>query len=61
MGICEGRDINVLRSGDPMILSVVGSRIAVSRHLAESVQVVCAETNGRTVPAESAGAGNGVR
>ena len=39
LGICSGRRLTVLRSGDPMILRVVGSRIAVSRSLARSVVV----------------------
>ncbi len=39
LGICEGREVSVLQSGDPMILSVVGSQVAVSRHLAEEIQV----------------------
>lgn len=39
LGICEGRKVTVLQSGDPMILGVVGTQVAVSRHLAASVQV----------------------
>lgn len=40
LGICEGRELTVLQSGDPMILGVVGTQVAVSRHLAEGIQVV---------------------
>jgi len=39
MGICDRRTITVLQAGDPMILSVVGAKVAVSRYLAECVQV----------------------
>lgn len=39
LGICEGRDVTVLQSGDPMILGVVGTQVAVSRHLAACIQV----------------------
>jgi len=39
MGICDRRTITVLQAGDPMILSVVGARIAVSRYLADFVEV----------------------
>lgn len=43
MGICDRRTIIVLQAGDPMIISVVGAKIAVSRYLAECVQVGDAE------------------
>ncbi len=43
MGICNRRSITVLQAGDPMILSVIGTRIAVSRYLAECVQVIAAD------------------
>ena len=38
-GICQGRVLNVLHTGDPMIVRVVGSRVGVSRKLAERVIV----------------------
>ena len=49
LGICENRRIDVLQTGDPMIVRVVGSRIGVSRSLARSIQVTSAETE--VVPA----------
>ncbi len=46
MGICDRRMITVLQAGDPMILSVVGARIAVSRYLADCVHVTDEQTVG---------------
>jgi len=43
MGVCEGRKIEVVKRGDPLIIRVLGSRIGVSARLASGVQVeVCA-------------------
>jgi Fe2+ transport system protein FeoA len=39
MGVCLGRTIEVVKSGDPLILKVFGSRIGLSARLAEHVQV----------------------
>ena len=39
MGICGGRHITIMQSGDPMILRVVGARIGLSRELATTVIV----------------------
>ena len=39
MGICSGRHITIVQSGDPMILRVVGARIGLSRELAATVIV----------------------
>ena len=39
MGICEGRQLQLLQDGDPVILRVVGCRIGVSRQLAGQVWV----------------------
>ena len=39
MGVCAGRRIQLLQSGDPLILSVVGCRLGVSRLLASQVVV----------------------
>ncbi len=39
MGVCSGRPLEVVRAGDPMILSVAGTRIGVSRKLARIVFV----------------------
>ncbi len=49
LGICENRRLEVLQTGDPMIIRVVGSRIGVSRSLARSIQVTSADTE--VVPA----------
>ena len=39
MGVCEGRTVEVVQTGDPLILKVFGSRIGVSARLAERVLV----------------------
>lgn len=39
LGVCDGRPIEVMQPGDPMVLRVVGARIGVSRMLARSVRV----------------------
>lgn len=39
LGICEGRNLEVLHNGDPMIVRVVGTRVGVSRRLAAKVIV----------------------
>lgn len=39
LGICEGRVIEVIATGDPMIVQVGGSKIGLSRRLATSVFV----------------------
>lgn len=42
LGVCVGRRVELLRSGDPLILKVFGSRLGVSAELAARVQVeVC--------------------
>ena len=40
LGICEGKWIHVIQSGDPLIIQVAGCRIGISRHLACNVHVV---------------------
>lgn len=40
MGVCEGRTIELIMRGDPLILKVFGSRVGVSARLAERVMVV---------------------
>ena len=37
MGICVGREIQLVQQGDPLIARVVGMRIGLSRRLAEHV------------------------
>lgn len=39
LGICTGRRVELVQSGDPMIVRVVGSRVGISRRLAERVLV----------------------
>ncbi len=39
MGICEGRQLQLVQKGDPLIVRVVGCRVGVSRRLAERVWV----------------------
>lgn len=39
MGICLGRTLEVLKSGDPLIVKVYGTRIGLSARLAEQILV----------------------
>jgi len=39
MGVCEGRKVMMIKSGDPMIVRVLGSRIGISARLAHRVFV----------------------
>lgn len=39
MGLCAGRNIELIKQGDPMILRVFASRVGVSRRLGERVMV----------------------
>ncbi len=39
MGVCSGRKVRLVRRGDPMILCVWGTRVGVSRRLAQQVYV----------------------
>lgn len=39
LGICSGRRIQLVKTGDPLILRVIGSRIGLSRRLAQCVIV----------------------
>jgi Fe2+ transport system protein FeoA len=42
LGVCVGRKVMLVQSGDPLILKVLGSRIGVSARLAARVKVeVC--------------------
>lgn len=42
LGVCEGRSIEVLRTGDAWVVRVLGSRIGISRELASSVLLTAA-------------------
>jgi Fe2+ transport system protein FeoA len=39
MGVCAGRQVEVLQHGDPLIIRVFGSRIGLSARLAAHVRV----------------------
>lgn len=39
MGICTGRRLEVIKSGDPLIVRVFGSRIGLSARMASHVMV----------------------
>jgi Fe2+ transport system protein FeoA len=39
LGVCEGRVIELVRSGNPLILRVFGTQVGVSRRLADRVLV----------------------
>lgn len=39
MGLCVGREIEVVRQGNPLILRLLGARIGVSNRLARHVVV----------------------
>jgi Fe2+ transport system protein FeoA len=39
LGVCVGRCVQLVKSGDPMIISVVGARVGLSARLAAEVFV----------------------
>ncbi|MCC5845602.1 MAG: ferrous iron transport protein A [Verrucomicrobia bacterium] len=39
MGVCIGRRVEVIKTGDPLIIRVFGSRIGLSARMAEHVMV----------------------
>lgn len=39
LGLCEGRTVQVVSAGDPLIVRVLGSRVGLSAQLAAQVQV----------------------
>ena len=39
LGICEGRELELISSGDPMIVRVAGAQVGLSRQLASAVSV----------------------
>lgn len=55
LGVCVGRRLQLVKTGDPMIISVVGARIGLSARLAAEVLVnpVAAEDS-TSVPLASA-------
>jgi Fe2+ transport system protein FeoA len=54
LGICIGRQVQVVKQGDPLIVSVVGARIGLSARLASAVTVQVAEAS-RTSALSAAG------
>lgn len=42
LGLCEGRQIEILRTGDAWVVRVLGSRIGLSSQLAASVVLAAA-------------------
>lgn len=39
LGVCVGRRIQLLKAGDPMVITVVGARVGLSARLAADVRV----------------------
>ncbi|MCA9260499.1 MAG: ferrous iron transport protein A [Planctomycetales bacterium] len=39
LGICVGRRIQVVKTGDPLIVRVLGTRVGISQRLAAEVRV----------------------
>ena len=39
LGVCVGRRVQLVKAGDPMIISVVGARVGLSARLAADVRV----------------------
>lgn len=39
LGLCAGRQVQLLRSGDPLIVRILGTRVGLSARLAEKVLV----------------------
>ena len=46
MGICVGRQVQLIQAGDPLILRVLGTRVGLSARLAAGIGVVA--TAGQT-------------
>lgn len=46
LGVCQGRRVELVRSGDPMVLKIFGTRLGLAGSLAARVQVeICAPDN----------------
>lgn len=39
LGICEGRDVEIVRRGEPLVVRTCGSRIGIALSLARRIQV----------------------
>ncbi len=53
LGICEGRPLEVVQAGDPMILRVIGTNIGLSKQLAELVTVEIPASVPAELPADT--------
>ena len=52
LGLCVGRKLQVVKTGDPLIVRVLGSRLGLSARLAERVFVtICSNSGDAAVPA----------
>jgi Fe2+ transport system protein FeoA len=40
LGVCVGRRVQLVKAGDPLIISVVGARVGLSARLAAEVRVI---------------------
>jgi len=55
MGLCEGQTVKVMRAGERMIVCCCGTRIGMSRHLAQQITLepepeTCASCPTKTSP-----------
>ena len=52
LGVCIGRPLELVSTGDPMIIRVCGSTVGVSRRLAAAVTVVPKSTAAEPITAD---------
>lgn len=53
MGVCNGRIVETIQSGDPMIIRVYGTRVGVSRRLGNRIVIEpCVKTTCLSAPRE---------
>jgi Fe2+ transport system protein FeoA len=57
LGVCAGRNVEVMRTGDPMVLNVIGTQIGVSRLAAQLVTVERVDSTISTATTEVSAAG----
>ena len=50
LGICSGRRVQLVKTGDPLILRVLGSRIGLSGRLAQHIYVEPCTPGGTPAP-----------
>ncbi|QEF97032.1 FeoA domain protein [Stieleria maiorica] len=53
LGVCQGRMIELVGRGDPMIVKIGASRVGLSRQLAKSVLVDSAGVSNSSPPSQS--------